>query len=127
MGPRFNLGPLGSQRPWTRSRNGVLPWGTRWLSAALFIWFGEPSVVIVGLCLEFVPSLCRTYDITIAALPLYSVIALRAQLSSAVKRNLLYQLLCGSVVSLVQLFIYVLYCRVDSIIFGYYILCSENW
>ena len=44
----------------------------------------------VGLCLEFVPSLCRTYDITIAALPLYSVIALRAQLSSAVKSNLLY-------------------------------------
>ena len=83
--------------------------------------------VVVGLCLEFVPSLCRTYDITIAALPLYSVIALRAQLSSADKSNLLYQLLCGSVVSLVQLFIYVLYCRVDSIIFGYYILCSENW
>ena len=47
-------------------------------------------VMFVGLCLEFVPSLCRTYDITIAALPLYSVIALRAQLSSAVKSNLLY-------------------------------------
>ena len=43
--------------------------------------------------LWFVPSLCRTYDITIAALPLYSVIALRrlrAQLSSAIKSNLLY-------------------------------------
>ena len=50
--------------------------------------------------------MCRTYDITIAALPLYSVIALRAQLSSAVKSNLLYQLLCGSVVSLVQLFMF---------------------
>ena len=46
--------------------------------------------IIVGLCLEFVPSLCRTYDITMAALPLHSVIALRAQLSSAVKSNLLY-------------------------------------
>ena len=42
-------------------------------------------VLFVGLCLEFVRSLCRTYDITIAALPLYSVIALRAQLSLAVK------------------------------------------
>ena len=51
---------------------------------------GICDIIIVGLCLEFVPSLCRTYDITIAALPLYSVVALRAQLTLAVESNLLY-------------------------------------
>ena len=54
------------------------------LSLNIIILTEDHEEDTVGLCLEFVPSLCRTYDITIAALPLYSVIALCAQLSSAV-------------------------------------------
>ena len=55
-------------------------------------------MICVGLCLEFAPPLCRTYDITIAALPLYSVIALRAQSSSAVKNSVVVVIYCQALI-----------------------------
>ena len=44
--------------------------------------FHPKGIISVELCLEFAPSLCYNYDITIVAFLLCSVVALRIQLSS---------------------------------------------